>query len=318
MQKRVIGLAHWKLSSAERPRPPTGLGIQTRHGPLLFSGLELDVPSLNAHRDEDNYISSADAQNAATPVEAVLREPFSDTTMVSAERTLGILPQRTRKPNLRLSIPDPKTFVPDNQSHAGTASNTTKLRSINIPLSAMHSRQASFSTHTPHATPAELYGSLVGSYEESILSGRMSTLPSKPIRFLAEIGVVGFGKCGSRGLRCPPHVCIGFDAFFYEVGEEEVLTPYVGCIDIAEAKQKKDGMELHVDEDGYHLGSNEGKREYSKGYRIPPKGQLQIVSCPETSMNSCFVTILTLSCSAVDQKSCSYRHKAFPNSLRFL
>ncbi|RKO86069.1 hypothetical protein BDK51DRAFT_47102, partial [Blyttiomyces helicus] len=79
---------------------------------------------------------------------------------------------------------------------------------------------------------SELFGSLVGSYEASILSGRMSSLPSKPITFLAEIGVVAFGKC-KPSLKCPPHLTTRFPAYFYELQDDESpATPYVGKIDV--------------------------------------------------------------------------------------
>ncbi|KAF2401748.1 hypothetical protein EJ06DRAFT_528900, partial [Trichodelitschia bisporula] len=55
---------------------------------------------------------------------------------------------------------------------------------------------------------------LVGSYEESILRGRMSTIPSRPLNFLAQIGVLARGKC-RPSLRCPPHVTVPFPAVFY-------------------------------------------------------------------------------------------------------
>lgn len=58
-------------------------------------------------------------------------------------------------------------------------------------------------------------GSLVGSYEESILNGRLSAPPSKPIEFHCQIGVLAMGKTEKR-LRCPPHVVIPFSASFYE------------------------------------------------------------------------------------------------------
>eukprot|EP00158_Paraphelidium_tribonemae_P009191 Partr_v1_DN28797_c3_g1_i2_m62465 putative family with sequence similarity 214, member len=61
----------------------------------------------------------------------------------------------------------------------------------------------------------ELYGSLVGSYEESILTGRLSTPPSKPIAFVCQIGVLAMEKSKSY-LRCPPHVTVPFKASFYE------------------------------------------------------------------------------------------------------
>ncbi|KAG0369924.1 hypothetical protein BGZ54_008412 [Gamsiella multidivaricata] len=64
----------------------------------------------------------------------------------------------------------------------------------------------------------DLFGSLVGSYEESILSGRMSTLPSKPLIFTAQIGVLAnqdYKDCPPK-LRCPKHVQLEFPAVFYD------------------------------------------------------------------------------------------------------
>jgi len=81
---------------------------------------------------------------------------------------------------------------------------------------------------------------MVGSYEESILRGRMSTTPSKPIEFLAQIGVLGLGKC-KASLRCPPHVTLPFPAVYYSYGNNSVPgrpgfedgpSPYVGQIDL--------------------------------------------------------------------------------------
>lgn len=104
---------------------------------------------------------------------------------------------------------------------------------------------------------------MVGSYEESILRGRMSTTPSKPLDFLAQIGVLGLGKCKSS-LRCPPHVTLPFPAVFYSYAssshgrskEEDGPSPYVGQIDLenglpnqeedARAKRKKQTRALDV------------------------------------------------------------------------
>ncbi|KAI7876417.1 hypothetical protein K492DRAFT_172565 [Lichtheimia hyalospora FSU 10163] len=85
--------------------------------------------------------------------------------------------------------------------------------------------------------------SFVGSYEESLLSGRMSTVPSKPIVFQAQIGVLGHGDCTPK---CPSHRTILFPAFFYE-SDASLPSPYVGTV------------------------------ELTKRYRVPAKGQLQIV-----------------------------------------
>jgi hypothetical protein len=99
----------------------------------------------------------------------------------------------------------------------------------------------------------------VGSYEESILNGRMSTTPSRPLNFLAQIGVLGIGKC-KQSLRCPAHVSLPFPAYFYSVGDYDSPSPYVGQIDLdALAASSKPGT----------VGGG--------SYRIPQRGQLQIV-----------------------------------------
>ncbi|KAM0724248.1 hypothetical protein Q7P37_000130 [Cladosporium fusiforme] len=79
---------------------------------------------------------------------------------------------------------------------------------------------------------------MVGSYEESILRGRMSTTPSKPLNFVAQIGVLGKGQCSSK-LRCPPHAHIPFPAVFYSYGsgtkqgwQSDQPSPYVGLVDL--------------------------------------------------------------------------------------
>lgn len=80
---------------------------------------------------------------------------------------------------------------------------------------------------------------MVGSFEESILRGRMSTPPSKPLDFVAQIGVVGKGNCPSS-LKCPAHVTVPFPAVFYNYPSanqsrsvyDDNPSPYVGTIDL--------------------------------------------------------------------------------------
>jgi hypothetical protein len=159
---------------------------------------------------------------------------------------------------------------------------------------------------------------MVGSYEESILRGRMSTVPSKPLNFVAQIGVLGLGNC-KPNLRCPAHVSVPFPAVFYSYGNagvgrtssvEEGPSPYVGLVDIEnvlsrpdEGKQeRRKRRHLAATEAGGLNSGNEGsepvtgitengrrRREKRKrrsssprappggSYRIPQKGQLQIV-----------------------------------------
>jgi hypothetical protein len=115
---------------------------------------------------------------------------------------------------------------------------------------------------------------MVGSYEESILRGRMSTTPSKPLNFVAQIGVLGKGECSSK-LRCPPHAHIPFPAVFYSYGsadsqgwQSDQPSPYVGLVDLennlpsAEPAPEKRRQRL---EDRLQLPlSNEGSRDNSK------------------------------------------------------
>ncbi|KAI1526099.1 repeatmulti-domain protein, partial [Pyrenophora tritici-repentis] len=102
-------------------------------------------------------------------------------------------------------------------------------------------------THTPYLSPRRpsfsseasplQHAPMVGSYEESILRGRMSTTPSRPLDFVAKIGVLGRGDCKSS-LRCPPHVTVPFPAVFYSYNtgngriSDNEPSPYVGLIDL--------------------------------------------------------------------------------------
>jgi hypothetical protein len=115
---------------------------------------------------------------------------------------------------------------------------------------------------------SELFGSFVGSYEESILNGRMSTTPSKPVPFIAQIGVLSLHPSTPVRLRCPPHLTVPFPAVFYSVQDYDSPSPYVGQLDIAAAVAEK-----RVSSPGSKLA----KPSPVEGYRIPQKGQLQII-----------------------------------------
>lgn len=165
--------------------------------------------------------------------------------------------------------------------------------------------------------------SMVGSYEESILRGRMSTTPSKPLDFLAQIGVLGLGNCKSS-LRCPAHVTLPFPAVFYSYAStshgrsksDDGPSPYVGQIDLenglpntgeASAAERKSRQRANsgvkrpqrVRDDDVDMPdfdpsgdipdlnarktakqkrrSNSPKAPPGGSYRIPEKGQIQII-----------------------------------------
>lgn len=176
----------------------------------------------------------------------------------------------------------------------------------------MRSRRPSFSSES---SPIQQHASMVGSYEESILRGRMSTTPSRPLEFLAQIGVLGMGKCKSS-LRCPPHVTLPFPAVYYSYSSiqhgrsrtDDGPSPYVGQVDLEnglpnqvdDSRSKRKAHSRYADRkstDGdvdTAMGSQDSDKETKRvprakrsstsprappggSYRIPEKGQLQII-----------------------------------------
>lgn len=157
---------------------------------------------------------------------------------------------------------------------------------------------------------------MVGSYEESILRGRMSTGPSKPLDFTAQIGVLGKGDCKPK---YPPHVTVPFPAVYYSWNNgtgrntsmmDDEPSPYVGHIDLEHSLPSTVEKESHRrhkgvprpeehDANGDLESSHEHdcvamnlalrKRDKRKrrspspkaplggSYRIPQQGQLQIM-----------------------------------------
>lgn len=104
---------------------------------------------------------------------------------------------------------------------------------------------------------------LVGSYEESLLSGRMSAPSSAPVSFHMKLGALGSGdKCPAK-LKFPKHFSTCFDAVFYDhdlhaTGTPGRGSPYVGVIDLEECYTAKPTKKF-------------------PGYRIPRTGQIQII-----------------------------------------
>lgn len=157
---------------------------------------------------------------------------------------------------------------------------------------------------------------MVGSYEESILRGRMSMNPSKPLDFTAQIGVLGKGKCKSH-LKCPPHVTVPFPVVFYSYPtsgcgrsiSDDNPSPYVGQIDLENSLPKENPnptrrRRRHLSPIGpredtpatdaandTRTSAAESRRRREKknrrsespkcppggSYRIPQQGQLQII-----------------------------------------
>ncbi|RIA90580.1 hypothetical protein C1645_769693 [Glomus cerebriforme] len=164
------------------------------------------------------------------------------------------------------SVPIPITssrranvYYPSRSNHSRSSSSSFGFTDTSF-MTALSSTSNSFRSMRHNSQISnELFGSLVGSYEESILNGRMSTFPSKPITFIAQIGVLGIGNC-KPSLKCPPHINLTFPAHFYELQDvDNPVTPYVGNVDL------ENGL------------TGERFKKFTGGYRLPLKGQLQIV-----------------------------------------
>ncbi|KAI0905440.1 hypothetical protein F4823DRAFT_611028 [Ustulina deusta] len=246
-----------------------------------------------------------------TDLDSGLRRRHTVASSLSGSYSYGHSPSplRRQSPSLRQE----KTFP--YQAHQPRRS-LTMTSSISMPGSSpqtpafLHSRRPSIGSDV---SPLQ-HASMVGSYEESILRGRMSTTPSRPLDFLAQIGVLGLGKCKSS-LRCPPHVTLPFPAVFYSYAnsshgrskEDDGPSPYVGQIDLenglpnqgddvrSKRKQQSRAVERRMTEagtmDGNYAeavtpGRKARKAKRSSGsprappggsYRIPEKGQIQII-----------------------------------------
>ncbi len=157
--------------------------------------------------------------------------------------------------------------------------------------------------------------SMVGSFEESILRGRMSTPASAPLDFVAEIGVMGKGNC-PPSLKCPAHVTVPFPAVFYNYPSaassrsisDDNPSPYVGSVDLEHNLKAPEELRRRSRRSQTGLSPDELEAEITKpentpvgralakerqnmqekdsalskvllggAYRVPQKGQLQVI-----------------------------------------
>lgn len=241
-------------------------------------------------------------------IEISARNPRRHTLMTTHSGSYGISSQgqaARQAPSLRHERTYPYQAHQPRRSLTSTPNLSVTGTSPQTP-GLLRSRLPSFSSDS---SPIQ-HASMVGSYEESILRGRMSTTPSKPLDFVAQIGVLGLGKCKSS-LRCPPHVTLPFPAVFYSYAtsshgrskEDDGPSPYVGQVDLenglsnpeedARAKRKAQNRARMAEDDCLHMndGTNHEARSSQRlkrtsssprtppggSYRIPEKGQIQII-----------------------------------------
>ncbi|KAK0629964.1 hypothetical protein B0T17DRAFT_489002 [Bombardia bombarda] len=285
------------LSSSFVYKPPTSPLVQSLSNEDIDIVLPLDnidiatSGSHNARRHSLNFTQSSPYTNVAS-----LRH-------APPPRREGPYPYQAHQPRRSLTV-TPSLFVGSSPQSSSPA--------------YLRQRRPSFSSE---ASPIQ-HASMVGSYEESILRGRMSTTPSKPLDFMAQIGVLGLGNC-KPSLRCPSHITLPFSAVFYSYAStshgrskaDDGPSPYVGQIDLEnglgtpeEGQRAKRKLQTRyperrpVDEDAACIDNNNNNNtsEMSDGdvrrpptkpkrrsrspkappggrYRIPEKGQLQII-----------------------------------------
>ncbi|KAK2044491.1 hypothetical protein LZ31DRAFT_285833 [Colletotrichum somersetense] len=282
------------FSSSFVYKPPTSPLVQSESNddidlsePLHSIDIAASPLNVNSRRHTLNSVSSLPFAGPSPSYPALQRR--------SSQRG-ATLPYQAHQP--RRSLTSAPKVIP-----AGASPQTPAF---------LRPRRPSFNADT---SPLQ-HASMVGSYEESILRGRMSTTPSKPLDFLAQIGVLGLGKC-KPSLRCPAHVTLPFPAVFYSYGgasqghvrSDDGPSPYVGQIDLEnglpnpeEGQRSKRKMHARVAErriieddvamndgpaiaDGSDREARRAQRRRSGSprappggsYRIPEKGQIQIV-----------------------------------------
>ncbi|GAA5889817.1 hypothetical protein JCM5296_002351 [Sporobolomyces johnsonii] len=146
---------------------------------------------------------------------------------------------------------------------------SSHLTNPDSPFNRQHRRRRSSLCLSSSLPP---FGSLVGSFENSLLSGRMSATPSKPLPFLASIGVLGGSDAPAR-LKCPPHLHVPFGAVYYSSEGLHTSSPYVGSIDLEAHYLSL----LSPSAPPAPPSSRPAKIPRFPGYQIPPRGQIQLV-----------------------------------------
>lgn len=278
------------LSSSFVYKPPTSPLVQSESN----DDLDLSLPMNNI-----DITSSSPSRNARRHTLNFSQQPYYSPAGLQRTPSLqreAAYPYQAHQP--RRSLTSTPNFSP-----LGSSPQTPAF---------LRSRRPSYSSDV---SPIQ-HASMVGSYEESILRGRMSTTPSKPLEFLAQIGVLGLGKC-KASLRCPAHVTLPFSAVFYSYANtpqsrsksDDGPSPYVGQIDLEnglsnqeeDARTKRKMQNRYperrpTDEDIDMIGlpsqtstvdarkaarqrrqSSSPRAPPGGSYRIPEKGQLQII-----------------------------------------
>lgn len=205
----------------------------------LFSNFTLLPPTSPLVQVEASYNSDLEISPTAVPRRSgsPQRENRRHTFSPQSFQTFRSSPFNglsTTSPRPQVSLRREGTYPYQAHQPRRSVTLTNHLNSISTPQIALFRPRGT--SNASELSPLH-HAPMVGSYEESILRGRMSTTPSRPLNFVAQIGVLGKGKC-KASLKCPPHVIVPFPAVFYSYGNasgrmmDNQPSPYVGLIDL--------------------------------------------------------------------------------------
>jgi hypothetical protein len=261
----------------------------------------------------------------------VMRAPTSPLVHATSSPGLDSVDADIQAKSSRRRTLPPQSFQSMSFTGINTASSSPTpalRREVSMPHQSHHSRRSlTLFTYQPASSAQGVFPnrhrrlsqasdvspvsrkSMVGSFEESILRGRMSTPPSKPLDFVAQIGVLGRGDC-PPSLKCPAHVSVPFPAVFYNYAStpmarslvEDSPSPYVGTIDldhhlkpIEEVSKRRKRLQTNDPDilmaqitgpENTSIGRALAKQEEAKqppkilldgAYRVPQQGQLQVI-----------------------------------------
>jgi hypothetical protein len=167
-------------------------------------------------------------------------EPDSNNNVTDSDAT-----QDSCSPN----EPDQAVEQQQQQQQQEEAATNNCLKSMKQKNSTTASKHLSFSNANLNSIPLTPRR-LLGSFEESLLNGRMN-----------PVGIVDgfYAEIGASGSFFPEHVTLPVNTAFYQVCEDVAASPYLGVLS---------------------LGSL-GKR----GYKVPNKGTIQVVRVQFQDLN---------------------------------
>ncbi|KAI9819777.1 MAG: hypothetical protein M1826_001086, partial [Phylliscum demangeonii] len=254
------------------PRSPLAIAASTADGPVSPIGQGFGIPIGRGQSQSSRRHTLPPHTLTPTPSSPPDSLPTAGRSYLSHDR----------------SAPPRQPFQGHAVRRSLTSSYALRQHTLSLTPAPPHSsRRPSLSSEV---SPLH-HASMVGSYEESILQGRMSTAPSKPLDFVAQIGVLGLGKCKPH-LRCPAHVLVPFPAVFYSyaraspgrtAGVEDAPSPYVGLIDLEntlshpkdERRKRMSGLELVGGPRGGRgdLGGDDGDAHAANARSIAPESE---------------------------------------------